>query len=98
MGKRKTAQECVVFVCAGDSCSDRKSRKLYKRLVEGIEKRKLSGSVRCVRTDCMGRCEDGPNVIVCPGAIAVCGAKPKSADELLDGLLKSGVAPDSSEL
>ena len=98
MGKRKTALECVIFVCAGDSCTERKSKKIYKRLVECIEERKLSGSVRCVRTECMGRCEDGPNIIACPGAIAVCGAKPKSAGELLDSLLKSGVAPDPSEL
>lgn len=98
MDKRNKTRECVVFVCAGDSCSGRKSKKLYRCLVEGIEKRKLSGSVLCVRTECMGRCEDGPLAITCPGATAFCGVKPKSADELLDGLLKSGVAPDASEL
>ena len=98
MGKHDATRECVIFVCAGDSCRERKSKKLFKRLIECIEERKLTDTVRCVGTECMGQCENGPNVIACSGGIAVRGVKPKNADTLLDNLLKSGVAPDSSEL
>jgi NADP-reducing hydrogenase subunit HndC len=98
MKKRQLPYQTVILVCGGDSCSARKSKKLFKRLEEEIDRRKIEESVRCVRTDCMGKCDDGPNVVISPGAVWVCGAKPKDAKKILDELLDSGVAPDPSEI
>ncbi len=98
MKKRQLPYQTVILVCGGDKCSDRKATKLFKRIEGEIERRKLDESVRAVRTECMGKCDDGPNVVISPGAVWICGAKPKDAKKILDELLDSGVAPDASEI
>ncbi len=98
MKKRELPYQTVILVCGGDTCSDHKSKKLHKRLEGEIDHRKLEDSLRCVRTDCIGKCDDGPNVMISPGAIWLCGAKPKDAKAILDDLLDSGVAPDRTEI
>lgn len=98
MKKRQLPYQTVILVCGGDKCSDRKSKKLFSRLEDEIDKRKLGDSIHVVRTECMGKCDDGPNVVISPGATWVCGAKPKDAKKILDELLDSGVASDPSEI
>ena len=98
MKKRQLPYQTVILVCGGDTCSDRKSKKLFKRIEDEIERRMLNESVRAIRTECMGKCDDGPNVVISPGAMWVCKAKPKDAKKILDELLDSGVASDPSEL
>jgi len=98
MKKRQLPYQTVILVCGGDKCSDRNSKKLFKRIEDEIKSRKLTDSVRCVRTECMGKCDDGPNVVISPGAVWICKAKAKDAKKILDELLDSGVASDPSEL
>jgi NADP-reducing hydrogenase subunit HndC len=98
MKKRQLPYQTVILVCGGDKCSDRKSKKLFKNIEEEIERRKLDDSIRAVRTECMGKCDDGPNVVISPGALWICGAKSKDAKKILDELLDSGVASDPTEI
>jgi (2Fe-2S) ferredoxin len=78
----------IIFVCTDDNCAEAKSKKLRDELRELIKDRALDEDIRCARTGCLGKCCDGPNVVVTPGDRWFTGVKPKDAEDLLDAVLR----------
>ncbi|MBX7255908.1 MAG: DUF1572 family protein [Candidatus Hydrogenedentes bacterium] len=87
MKSKQNPYRHLILVCTGDSCADKKAKKLRDEIRELLEERGLDDEVRCSRTDCLGKCGDGPNVVVSPGDRWFKGVKPKDAKELLDAVL-----------
>ena len=57
----------LVFVCLGSDCRDAGAEDALCELKAAKKELGLRERVHVVRTRCMGRCADGPNVIVTPG-------------------------------
>jgi (2Fe-2S) ferredoxin len=69
---KETPYVCHVFVCTNDrkgarrSCADSGSVELRAALKQQVADRGLRGKVRVSSCGCMGRCEEGPNVMLYP--------------------------------
>jgi NADH:ubiquinone oxidoreductase subunit E len=83
MPKKTGAPTQIIGVCAGRACTDRKSKKLRKRLKGLIKDENLEGCLKVKKTECLGKCGDGPVVEVRPGHREYTRVKPKKAGKLL---------------
>lgn len=79
-----------VLVCGGDGCTKAGSDRLIYVLKEEIEKNGLKDDVAVVQTGCQGLCEQGPIVVIYPGAVCYSMVKPEDVPEIVSEHLKKG--------
>jgi len=72
-----------VFVCANADCATRGSVRLVAALRKEVAARGLTRSHRITRTSCMGRCGEGPTVVVYPDGVFYRSVSPDDARELV---------------
>jgi sirohydrochlorin cobaltochelatase len=72
-----------VLVCTNADCADRGSPSLVDELRRLIKEVGLDRDIRVTRTGCMGRCGEGPTVVVYPDGIWYRGVKREDAEALL---------------
>lgn len=72
-----------VFVCGNADCATRGSIRLVSELRREIAVRGLSRTHRITRSSCMGRCGEGPTVVVYPDGVFYRGVAPEDARELV---------------
>ena len=87
MSKKLNPSRIVLSVCAGDSCSDKKSKKLRTQLKRLVAEQRLEEIVRVKKCSCRGECSDAPVVEVKPGEKCVKDLHPKAAAQLLEEVL-----------
>jgi sirohydrochlorin cobaltochelatase len=71
-----------VLVCTNADCADRGSLALVEALRRRIKEAGRKDAIRVTRTACMGRCGEGPTVVVYPDGIWYRGVGPGDAEEL----------------
>ena len=79
-----------VLVCGGEGCTKAGSDRLISVLKEEIEKNGLKDDVAVVQTGCQGLCEQGPIVVIYPGAVCYSMVKPEDVPEIVSEHLKKG--------
>lgn len=72
-----------VLVCANADCADRGAIALVEALRRGLKHAGRAATVRVTRTSCMGRCGEGPTLVVYPDGIWYRGVRAADADELV---------------
>lgn len=91
MDEKKLPFQRMIFVCTNDrgkdervSCARTGGVEIQEKLKAMIKKRGLKGRVRVSKSGCMDRCEQGPNVMVFPGDVWLCGVKERDLDDIVD--------------
>src|SRR5262245_34321190 len=78
------------FICTGKSCSQKSSPEEAKAFFKGkIEELGFKNDVRACTSSCLGRCENGPNVIVYPEGALYSKVEPKDWLEIFTRHLPS---------
>jgi sirohydrochlorin cobaltochelatase len=72
-----------VLVCTNADCADRGSLALVDELRRLLKEAGLDRDIRVTRTGCMGRCGEGPTLVVYPDGIWYRGVKREDAEHLL---------------
>ena len=90
MQQQPNPYACHVFVCTNDrqgerkSCADGGTAALRELLKAGVERRPaLRHRVRVSASGCLGRCAQGPNVLLHPPGLWFSGVMPADAERLL---------------
>jgi sirohydrochlorin ferrochelatase/(2Fe-2S) ferredoxin len=73
-----------VLVCGNADCADRGSLALLDSLRRAVETAGRKLDIRVTRTSCMGRCGEGPTVVVYPDGIWYRGVRAADAQEITD--------------
>ena len=73
-----------VLVCANADCADRGSLPLIDALRRAIKRAGRQREIRVTRTSCMGRCGEGPAVVVYPDGVWYRGVQGDDAQALVD--------------
>jgi sirohydrochlorin cobaltochelatase len=73
-----------VLVCGNVDCADKGSLPLIENLRREIKARDCQKKYAVTKTSCMGRCGEGPNVIVYPDGIFYRDVTPNDAEELVE--------------
>lgn len=76
-----------VLICGNADCAERGSVALLSTLRRLVKRAGRSKDIRITRTHCMGRCGEGPALVVYPDGIWYRGMTANDADELLSGHL-----------
>ena len=87
----------VVFVCMGSSCRDAGAEDVLAEFKAARKELHLRGKVHVVRARCMGRCDEGCNVMVAPGMCWYGETTPKLARRIAREHLQAGT-PVEEEL
>jgi sirohydrochlorin ferrochelatase/(2Fe-2S) ferredoxin len=78
-----------VLVCTNADCADRGSLSFVDELRRLLKENDLDRDIRVTRTGCMGRCGEGPTVVIYPDGIWYRGVRREDAEALLgDHLLR----------
>ncbi len=72
-----------VLVCTNADCADRGSVSLVDELRRLVKEEGLDRDIRVTRTGCMGRCGEGPTVVVYPDGIWYRGVRREDAGDLV---------------
>lgn len=72
-----------VLVCANADCADRGSVALIEELRRRLKEAGRKDSIKVTRTSCMGRCGEGPTMVVYPDGIWYRGVRAEDAEELV---------------
>jgi sirohydrochlorin cobaltochelatase len=72
-----------VLVCGNADCADRGSLPLIDGLRQHLRQAEHNRDIRVTRTSCMGRCGEGPTVVVYPDGIWYRGVTASDADVLV---------------
>jgi (2Fe-2S) ferredoxin len=85
----------IILVCTNSRepgervcCAGRDSVALHADLKEWVAQQGLKRYVRVCKSGCMDRCEDGPNALIMPDNIWVCGLDRDGLDALKTRILK----------
>jgi (2Fe-2S) ferredoxin len=73
-----------VLVCGNVDCAERGSLSLIDELRRLIKQAGIAADVRVTRTGCMGRCGEGPTLVVYPDGVWYRGVDAKDAASLVD--------------
>lgn len=76
-----------VLVCVNRDCADKGGVETLGLLRQGLKDRGLSRSVRTTRVMCLGRCGEGPCVVVYPDGVWYRQVTPAEAPEVLESHL-----------
>jgi (2Fe-2S) ferredoxin len=81
----------TVFVCANVregkiACANpgRGGDEICRALKDAVKEAGLAGSVRVVRSGCLGLCAHGPNVLILPEGEWLAGARPEDVPAILE--------------
>ena len=72
-----------VLVCGNADCADRGSVALIEALRRRVKQAGRRDTIRVTRTSCMGRCGEGPTLVVYPDGVWYRGVRADDADELV---------------
>jgi (2Fe-2S) ferredoxin len=107
MEEKPLPHEKVVFVCTNRRepgervcCAERGSVELHARLKELVKERGHRVRIRVSKSGCMDRCEDGPNVMIFPDNVWLCGVEERDLEAILDRLVadvERGGEPSQAE-
>jgi sirohydrochlorin ferrochelatase/(2Fe-2S) ferredoxin len=73
-----------VLVCGNVDCAERGSLSLIDELRRLVKRAGIAADVRVTRTGCMGRCGEGPTLVVYPDGVWYRGVGPADAVSLVD--------------
>ncbi|GAC1547733.1 MAG: hypothetical protein NVS4B8_14770 [Herpetosiphon sp.] len=68
-----------VYVCHNHDCRSRGAPLVWQALQQAVAHHGLDQSVELIVATCQGRCEEGPNITVHPGATKYCAVSPAAA-------------------
>lgn len=69
MKEQPAAHRAYILVCTDDDCKAGGSPKLVKRLKRCVSDRSLKTEIRVMGCGCLGKCDEGPNVLLEPGHV-----------------------------
>ena len=72
-----------VLVCANADCVDRGGLTVLDAMRRAVRRAKMQREVRVTRTSCMGRCGEGPALVVYPDGVWYRGVHPEDAEEIV---------------
>jgi (2Fe-2S) ferredoxin len=85
----------IIFVCVNQRdkagrvcCAGQGGVDLQEKLKDLIKKRGLKGQVRVSKSGCMDRCEQGPNVMIFPDNVWLCGVKEHDLPAIVDRIAR----------
>ncbi len=86
----------IIYVClnereTGTCCAARNSPEIHLLLKEAIRVRGLNTQIRVSRSGCMGRCGNGPNVLVFPDGVWYSGVSSNDVETILQEITGDGV-------
>ena len=91
MHKKDLPFQRMIFVCTNDrgkdervSCARAGGVEIQEKLKALIKKRGLKKQVRVSKSGCVDRCEEGPNVMIFPGDLWLCGVKESDLPAIVD--------------
>lgn len=82
MKEKPAPHKAYILVCTHDECADGGSEKLFKRLKRYIADKGLKKDIRVMTCGCLGKCDEGPNVLLEPDHVW-CSAADKGDMEAL---------------
>ncbi|HOC67298.1 MAG: Ferredoxin, 2Fe-2S [Candidatus Hydrogenedentes bacterium ADurb.Bin101] len=96
MERNPLPHQKIVYVClnereAGPCCAAKGSTDIHALLKEAVKTRGLNTKIRVSRSGCMGRCGNGPNVLVFPDGVWYSGVCPDDVETILGEVLQ-GIA------
>jgi (2Fe-2S) ferredoxin len=69
------------------SCAQKDSPSLYKYAKDKLKTMKVDANVRINKAGCLGRCEEGPTLVIYPEGVWYTYRDEKDIDEILDATL-----------
>ncbi len=69
MKEKPAPHRGYILVCTHDECADGGSEKLLKRLKRCVEEKGIKKDIRVMACGCLGKCDEGPNVVLEPGHV-----------------------------
>lgn len=97
----KPPYERLILICVNerelgeDACANRGSAAIAERLKQEAKDRGLKGRVRVSRTQCLGLCKIGPNIVVWPEGIWYHGVTMEDVPTIVQRHLDSAAATGS---
>ncbi len=95
MLKQPVPYRKIIFVCINKKedpskpcCGAKKSEEIVAKLKQIVRERNLKEYIRVSKLGCMGKCEQGPNILVYPEGIWYSNIKEEDLQFLFDELLK----------
>ncbi len=88
--KKRQSLQGTVTICGGTGCQASRSRKVIEAVTAELSKQGLDTQVRIRSTGCHGFCEQGPIVVIDPGNIFYCHAKPEDAEDIVAQTVSKG--------
>jgi (2Fe-2S) ferredoxin len=73
-----------VLVCTNADCADRGGLGVLEEIRRGVKRAGVQRDVRVTKTSCMGRCGEGPTVVVYPDGVWYRGVRAGDAREIVD--------------
>ena len=83
MKEQPAPHKAYILVCTNDDCNEGGSAKLVKRLKRCVDEKGLKKDIRVTACGCLGKCDDGPNVLLEPGHVWCSGAGKGDVDNLV---------------
>jgi (2Fe-2S) ferredoxin len=72
-----------VLVCTNADCADRGGLRVLEELRRGVKRAGVQRDVRVTKTSCMGRCGEGPTVVVYPDGVWYRGVRADDAGDIV---------------
>jgi NADH:ubiquinone oxidoreductase subunit E len=88
---REPVDRVYVFVCKGDTCSQRGNVERLRVSLKQAAREFPAHRVKIAYTSCLGMCGDGPNALICAGGTALHRCGDAAGEKVLDevrGLLE----------
>jgi (2Fe-2S) ferredoxin len=80
-----------VYVCHGDSCKRGGAQAVWQALRNELQHQQAEEAASLIVAGCQGRCDDGPNLTVHPGATKYSGVMPAHVSAIVRDHLLHGV-------
>jgi len=87
---KKKPKKHVISVCISTGCVALGAREVISALEEELEKRGLKDDVEVKETGCVGFCEQGPRITICPQEICYFKVKPEDVPEIVSETIIKG--------
>lgn len=95
MKQQTTPYQFHLFVCCKKrdgkrkSCGDQRANDLKKQLKESIRDQGWKGKVRISDSGCLGKCEEGPNLMIYPTSQWFSHVEPSDIREIIETIESS---------
>lgn len=79
----------IIKVCVGECCAARKGKKVAKRIREALEAESGAIKIAVKKSDCLGKCKEGP-IVRCSQAKATYNhVKPRDVQEIISEIRRA---------